>query len=124
MPENYFSNGKINDEKGVAEFTKNFVKESKISTPYVVAVLPETKTFIKTVEIPYYSKDVLEGIKKEIVANVPYKIEEMYFDWQKISILEKDKFLIGLAPKDIVDSSLKNGWFKTCCFRNRISGNY
>jgi type IV pilus assembly protein PilM len=99
VPENYFKKGEIEKEKEVINFIKKFVDEAKVLTPYVVAVLPETKTFIKTIKI-----DNWEEIEKEIESNIPFRIDEVYFDWQKIS---ENSVLIGLAPKNIVDSYLK-----------------
>lgn len=108
LPPDYFLKGEIKKEKEVAEIIKKFIKEKKISTPYLVAVLPETKTFIKTIEVSYSNEaDLFENIKKEMGLYVPFKLEEVYLDWQKISEGVKSKILVGLAPKNIVDSYVK-----------------
>lgn len=109
VPDDYFLKGEIKKENELAKFIRDFVKETKISSPYVVAILPETKTFIKMIEITCPKKgDILEEIKKEIELYVPLKIDDVYFDWQEISRKrDRVKILVGLSPKNIVDSYLK-----------------
>lgn len=112
VPRGFFVNGEIQKEKEVAQLIKDFVKKQKVLTPYVISVLPETKTFIKTIEIPYSEKqNIVEAIEKEIELYIPFKLDEVYFDWQ---IVEEDntnnnkiKVLVGLAPKKIVESYTK-----------------
>jgi len=108
LPPDYFFKGEIKKEKEVAQTIKKFIEEKNISTPYVIAVLPETKTFIKTIEILSSDVgDVLETIKKEIEQHIPLELEEVYFDWQRFSQNGKSKILVGLAPKSIVDSYVR-----------------
>lgn len=108
IPLGYFAAGEIKKEIEIAKIIKDFVKQQKISTPYVVSVLPETKTFIKTFEtVPSEKANLQETIKKEIELYVPFKIEEVYFDWKIVSReSNKIKVLVGVAPKNIVDSYL------------------
>ncbi len=108
VPIGLFSRGEIKKQEEVIKIIRQFVKELKIRTPYVVSVLPETKTFIKTIEIQSLVKEnILESIKKEIQLYIPFKIEEIYFDWKIISErVNKTKILVGVSPKHIVDSYL------------------
>jgi Tfp pilus assembly PilM family ATPase len=94
VPRGFFINGEIQKEKEVALLIKTFIKETKVFTPYVVSVLPETKTFIKTIEIPWSEKqNIVEAIKKEIELYIPFKLEEVYFDWQIVRRVKlKSKF--------------------------------
>jgi len=109
VPQGYFERGEIKKEAEIAKIIKDFIKAQKIYTSYAVAVLPETKTFIKTIEIPVSEKgNILENIKKEIELYVPFKIEEIYFDWKIISQENnKIKILVGVSSKNIIDSYLK-----------------
>jgi len=109
VPRGFFINGEIQKEKEIAQLIKTFVKETKVFTPYVVSVLPETKTFIKTIEIPWSEKqNIVEAIKREIELYIPFKLEEVYFDWQIVEESDtKIKVLVGLASKKIIDSYLK-----------------
>lgn len=109
IPRGFFINGEIQKEKELAQLIKQFIKEKKVSTPYVVSVLPETKTFIKTIEIAWSEKqNIVEAIKKEIGLYIPFKLEEVYFDWQIIDEnSNKIKVLVGLAAKKIIESYTK-----------------
>lgn len=109
VPRGFFINGEIQKEKEIAQLIKMFVKETKVFTPYVVSVLPETKTFIKTIEIPWSEKqNIVEAIKKEIELYIPFKLEEVYFDWQIVEEGDaKIKVLVGLASKKIIESYVK-----------------
>ncbi len=111
VPSGYFEKGEIVEMEKIAEIIKKLVKKpefGKISNPYVISVLPETKSFIKLVKIPISKEEnIPELIKEEIKKNVPISIEESYIDWQIISQDSKNnifKILIGIAPKDTIDS--------------------
>jgi type IV pilus assembly protein PilM len=107
-PAGYFINGEVKKPVETAKFMRKFIKETHISTPYVVAVLPETKTFIKLIKVPKGEANITENVKKEIELCMPFKMEDVYFDWQKIASDDgKNRILAGLAPKDIVESYLK-----------------
>lgn len=109
IPSGYFAGGEIKKEDEIAKIIKDFVKKQKISTSYVVSVLPETKTFIKTLELSLSEKtSIVESIKKEIELYIPFKIEEIYFDWKIVSQENnKIKVLVGVSSKNIVDSYLR-----------------
>lgn len=82
----------------------NKCKYGKVSSAEVTACLPESKTFIKLIEIEKTPNDQLEVIKAEIEKHIPLPTQEMYFDWQIVSDLPtKQLLLIGAAPKSIVD---------------------
>lgn len=72
--------------------------------------MPETKTFIKLIEIPLVeNKKIKETIEQEICQHIPLVKEDMYFDWQIIKKITKNneqkiQILIGATPKNIVDS--------------------
>jgi type IV pilus assembly protein PilM len=106
IPRGFLINGEIQKEKELAHLIKTFVKEGRVYTPYVVSVLPETKTFIKTIEVPRSEEQSIEeAIKKEIELYIPFKLEEVYFDWQIIDESgSKIKILIALAAKEIIES--------------------
>ena len=52
----------------------------------VVACLPEAKSFVKIVRVPkdLNEIEIKKTLAKEIEQNIPLKIDEIYYDWQKI----------------------------------------
>ena len=86
-------------------------KGNKIAGKELIAVLPETKTLLKVIEMPLDGeKEILEIIKKEIVNHFPVSPEEIYFDWQVLKqTSEKIKLVIGAVPKTIADSYFSAG---------------
>ncbi|MFA6215699.1 MAG: type IV pilus assembly protein PilM [Patescibacteria group bacterium] len=110
IPADVIAGGEIKQEEKLAELIKKLVKTAngkKIKTKNTVTVLPETKTFIKVIDVPSVGNDeeLAEIIKEEIKNHIPLSSDEIYLDWQ---ILAKQsgstKVLIGAAPKYIVDS--------------------
>lgn len=60
----------------------------KIGTRKVMCSLPETKAFLRIIELPRMeANEVREAIQWEIEANIPLTLEQVYYDWQ---ILEHD----------------------------------
>jgi type IV pilus assembly protein PilM len=69
-----------------------------------VICLPETKTYLKLIEVEKGPNDASNIIGAEIEKNIPVTLDEIYFDWQRVKENEEfDYFLIGAAPRDIVD---------------------
>lgn len=117
IPEKVISNGEIQDSKKMAEIIRQAVKSakgSKISTKNVISVLPETKTFIKVIEINLRKSQIekeekqasLEDlVRQEIINHFPLDIDDIYLDWQ---ILQENpdsiKLLTGAVPKNVSDS--------------------
>lgn len=106
LPKGIIDNGIIKDKEILLENLKKLINKPKfgsITTNNVVACLPETKTYIKLIEISKNPNNLDDIIQTEIEKNIPVNINEMYYDWQLISSQEdKDLVLIGAAPKDIV----------------------
>ncbi len=85
-------------------------KEKPITSPWVVAVLPETQTFIKLIETKTPAADLLEDdIKTLAKKHIPYDDDGNYYiEWQIMPELKnsepKTRILIGAVPKKIADS--------------------
>ncbi len=118
--------GRIKKSDELTEIIKKVTaKHQKIlQTNEVICSLPEEEAFIKIIKLPKMKKEEIpEAIKWEIEANVPYSIEEVYYDWQIISplsslknpsrVLNKTKeesflyVVIAVQPKSIVNDYLK-----------------
>ncbi|NUM25167.1 MAG: type IV pilus assembly protein PilM [Candidatus Buchananbacteria bacterium] len=108
LPAGVITNGEITDEKKLIELIKKLTKTARrLNGRKVISVLPETKTFIKVIEIktPEDKNSYQQLVNDEIVNHIPMALEEIYLDWQ---IIEKKpdttKILIGAAAKNIVES--------------------
>lgn len=100
-------NGEIKNKAELIKAIKKIISNplyGKISSEEVVACLPESKTFIKLIEIAKSPNSLKDIIGSEIEKHVPLAINEMYYDWQMIEELPNKYFiLIGAAPKNIVN---------------------
>lgn len=108
VPEGLIQKGEIKNTSSVLKLISKLLKSShgRLSTRYVTASLPETKTFIKVIELPFGSEDILKAVKEELPHHIPLPSEELYFDWEILSSPQEGsrKVLIGAAPKTIVSS--------------------
>jgi len=106
LQENTVRDGEISNP---AEFQKSFTK--LISSPKygrfevgeIVACLPDTKTFIKYIELGR-SEDIKAEVRAELEKNVPIALADLYYDHQILeSIAGTSCVLIGAAPKALVN---------------------
>ena len=118
VPENCFNKGEVKDMEKVSSLIKKLIKnpaQGKINAPYVISVLPETKSFIKLIEIDSFDDDdISRTVKDKIEKDIPLSLDEAYLDWQiipqnspseqKCNNDSKLKILTAVAPKNIVDS--------------------
>ncbi len=76
-----------------------------LNTRYVVASLPETKSFVRVIQIPKMSDEEAEGaVPFEAENFIPLPIDQVYLDWQKLDTVgDKMSILIIASPKDFVD---------------------
>ncbi|MFH1255374.1 MAG: type IV pilus assembly protein PilM [bacterium] len=101
------ANGEIKNKTELVKSIKKIISDpiyGKISSEEVVACLPESKTFIKLIEIQKTPNNLNDIICHEIEKHVPMSVEEIYYDWQIIEAVgDKYSVLIGAAPKNIVN---------------------
>ncbi len=94
-------------QRAIIDLIKN-PKVGKFTTNYVTACLPDTKTFIKMIDIPPMAEaEMSQAIKWEAEHHIPLNIDETYWDWQKgepDADPKKIPILLAVAPKDIVDT--------------------
>jgi len=96
----------INKEKAIKALSEIIEKPKygKITSREVVACLPETKTFIKLIDVFKATDDFAKAVESEIEKHVPIPLTDIYYDWQVIEDLpDKQRILIGAAPKIIVN---------------------
>ena len=104
--------GAIKDEAAMAKIIKSAcssVRGRKLKTKYVIASLPEEKSFLQVIQMPKMSEEELKlAVPLEAENYIPMPIGEVYLDFQVIPPI-KDYFsyldvLIVAMPKKIVDS--------------------
>jgi len=112
IPHGIIEGGMINDEDALAKIIKYAVatvKGKKLRTKYVVASLPEEKSFLQVIQMPKMTNEELKlAVPFEAENYIPLPIDGVYLDFQDISPI-KDYFshlevLIVAMPKKIVDS--------------------
>ncbi|MFA5029253.1 MAG: type IV pilus assembly protein PilM [Patescibacteria group bacterium] len=109
LPSGCLEGGEIKQSKPFLEALVKLIKtrhgHGKLSDE-VIAVLPESKTFLKVIDIPLVEKEKInDEIKLVLPQHVPLNIEEVYFDWQIIKTeAEKQTLIVGISPQNIIDS--------------------
>lgn len=109
MPENVIVEGIISEPEKLAKLIKKELGDppwGKITASQVVASLPESKLFTRTIEIPSVKEsDIDEAINYEIEQSVPIPATDLYTDWQIVGET-KDNYSVFLAaaPRAIIDS--------------------
>lgn len=113
MPPGIIVNGEIQQPELVRKkllflLGKDKSKFEPIETPWVVANLPEPKSFLKLIEV---QSEIEMSDKEDILyqaeKHLPFDLEDTYLDWQMINRDEKKqitRILIGAIPKVIADS--------------------
>lgn len=113
LPQGCIKDGEIQKSDQLVQSIKQLIataKGKKIRTNGVMSVLPETKTFIKLLNIKSENLDNLpQHLIQEMTRHIPYSIDEIYFDWQLLGEFKKNEnidVLAGAAPIHTVDSYL------------------
>jgi type IV pilus assembly protein PilM len=96
----------------LAKEIKELLKSSQpkpIWDKFVVFSIPETKAFVRTIQIPKMSRaEAGEAVRWETEANIPVSLDKVYLDWQVIGSCEKNnEILVAAVPKEIVDGYCK-----------------
>jgi type IV pilus assembly protein PilM len=104
-------NGEIKDEKKLAGAIKKAISKvegEKINSEYVIASLPEEKSFLQVIQMPrLLEEDLKSAVIYEAENYIPLPIEEVYLDSQIIppvrNHLDHLDVLIAALPKKTVD---------------------
>lgn len=111
LPPGLIVNGEIQQPEMVRKkllhiLGKDKSKEyKKIKSPWVVADLPEPKTFIKMIEVDIPTKDLTDDdIKLNAKKHLPIDIDKSYLDWQIINKNHQTtNIIIGAVEKNTAD---------------------
>ena len=115
IPKGIIEGGEIKDIENLTKIIKKGLKQVKgkrIRTKYVVSSLPEEKSFLDILQIPVMKEEEVENaVKFEAENHIPLKLDDVYFDFEKIQPISKQKkyqeILIAATPKHIVDPYFK-----------------
>lgn len=114
MPGGIMENGIILEQEQLRQALKTVLKKCKISKSdkeTFVFSIPETRSFLRVIEVPQMQEDeVTEAIKWEVAQHIPFGLEHVYIDWQPIKTIQKhtatkdrQEIQVGAAQKKIVD---------------------
>jgi len=97
------------DLVAMATVIKKLLNDTKISTRNVVASLPELKVATKVLTVPKMKdQELMNALKFEAEAFVPFPIDETNLDFQIISEGKEEMVVtLAAAPKRLVDKYLK-----------------
>lgn len=106
------TDGEIINKEKVAAAIKEMIKGAapkKIKAKKVICSLPETKAFLRIINIPKMKEEeVREAVKWEMEANIPISIDQAYYDWNILdknfdSAPDKISVLVVAVSKKIIE---------------------
>ncbi len=111
VPKGLVVNDVITDQKTFDYLIKQALNKpqfGRFSAEYAVVSLPESKSFVRVIQIPKMSdSEAQSAIPFEAESFIPLPLDQVYMDWQKIGESgEKYNILIIASPKEFVDSYL------------------
>lgn len=112
LPPGYIVNGEIEQPEMVRKKLLQLLgkegNEKKINTPWVIADLPEPKTFLTSIEMEMRPDQITkEDIEYQCSKHLPFDLQDTYLDWQIIQPKSESKItrvLIGAVPKVTADA--------------------
>lgn len=112
LPKGLIVNDIVADPKTFSYLLKQAFERpqfGKIDGNYVVASLPESKSFVRVIQLPQMSDVEIEtAVPVEAESFIPLPIDQVYLDWQKLGNKGgKQDVLIIASPKDFVDKYIK-----------------
>lgn len=111
VPKTLVINDVISDAKTFSYLLQQALEKpafGSLDTRHAVVSLPESKSFVRVIQIPKMSEAEAENaIPYEAESFIPLPIDQVYLDWQKLGDDgEKMSILIVASPKEFVDQYL------------------
>lgn len=116
LPAGVIENGLIQDKTFAQKILLKMLTSCGVGpreNDVVVASIPETQSFLRVVEVPQMDDDeVTEAIRWEIAQHIPFGIDNVYLDWQDLSLTrtqpgkagaEKREVQVGATQRQVVD---------------------
>ncbi len=116
IPEGVIDRGEIVDQDKLLNLFNKLIKDKisgKLTSKFISACLPETKTFLKVLSIEMVSNEHTKGmsdeekmdymVEQELPKEFPFPIEEIIYDYKIVSRTgNKADVLVGAVEKSIV----------------------
>jgi Tfp pilus assembly PilM family ATPase/Tfp pilus assembly protein PilN len=101
--------GKVTNPEGLCSALSYFKKNLKISVDYVIASIPSSGIYAKTITFPknIEGEKLNEAIKLAVEFQFPYKINDVYCAWEIDSSVNPQKIFVAEAPKNVIDPYLE-----------------
>lgn len=115
IPDGIVASGEIKNEKELIHILQNGLRNRQgkpIKDRFAIASLPEEKSFLNIIQLPKIKPEEIPlAIRWELEGNIPFPLNEIYFDYELIS-LEEEKtdhldILVTAFPKTVVDSYVR-----------------
>ena len=111
LPKGLVLNDSIADVKTFTYLLKQSLLKAqygRFNGNFVVASLPESKSFVRVIQIPVMSEsEISTAVPVEAESFIPLPIDQVYLDWQILGKKEdKQEVLIIASPKEFVDKYL------------------
>lgn len=101
----------VNEKEMVKQINRAFEKPQfgKITSRNVVASIPESKAFVRVMQIPKMTEEqAANAVPFEAEQYIPMPLDQVYLDWQIIGERNgKLDVLVSACPKDYVDNLLR-----------------
>lgn len=112
IPRGVMVNDIIMDEKMMEKYIRSAMRNTKldkISGNRVIASLPESKAFVRVIQIPKMSEDkAAAAVPFEAEQFIPMPLDQVYLDWQIINTTENGMdILVTAVPRDYADNFLR-----------------
>jgi len=112
LPKGLLINDAVSDAKTFTYLLKQAVLKpqyGKFIGNAVAASLPESKSFVRVIQVPQMKDSELEtAVPSEAESFIPLPIDQVYLDWQKLGLKgDKQEVLIIASPKEFVDKYLQ-----------------
>jgi len=113
LPFGIIKKGEVKDIEKLSIYIKKLVtKSGKVSSRYVVASLPEEKSFLRVLQMPRMSEqDLKKAVRFEAENYIPFSLDKVYLDSEVITCPkpkgEYVEVLITAMPKKVVDPYIK-----------------
>lgn len=110
LPKGLIVNGIIEEPEPVRKYIQHLLQGNKkkdlITSPWVVASVPEKQSFLKMITIEKEPEDILEpDVLSAAKQHIPFEADQYYLDWQLIpsNTPGTSSVLIAVTQKSIAD---------------------
>lgn len=112
IPRGVMVNDIIMDEKMMEKYIRQAMRNTKldkIKGNRVIASLPESKAFVRVIQIPVMSEDkAAAAVPFEAEQFIPMPLDQVYLDWQVVNTIDdKMNILVTAVPRDYADNFLR-----------------